>query len=92
MLQTGEYQNTCIPSLQRDLDSLRIEIDTEVTLVKPSMDAIQEKIAESITAIQANQLVLKEANAAKGKTKSMETLVRIFDIDSLTTYLFGVHR
>lgn len=93
MLQAGEHQNTCIPALQRDLDSLRIEIDTEVTLVKPSIDAIQEKIAESITAIQANQLVLKEANAAKGKTKSMETLVRIFNINySTTAYLFGIHR
>lgn len=75
MPQAGEHQNTCIPALQRDLDSLRIEIDAEVTLIKPSIDAIQEKIAESITAIEANQLVLKETNSAKGKTKSMETLV-----------------
>lgn len=76
MPQAGEHQNTCIPALQRDLDSLRIEIDAEITLIKPSIDAIQEEIAESITAIEANQLVLKETNSAKGKTKSMETLVR----------------
>lgn len=78
MPQAGEHQNTCIPALQRDLDSLRIEIDTEIALVKPSIDAIREKIVESIAAIEANQLVLKETNSAKGKTKSMETLVRPF--------------
>lgn len=75
MPQTGEHQNTYIPALQRDVDSLRIEITTEVTGVRPSIDVIQEKIAESMTAIEANQLVLKEARVAKEKANSLETLV-----------------
>lgn len=75
--QTSEHQKTYIPTLQRDVDSIRDEITTEATNAEVSLDAIQEKIAESAAAIETNQLALKEAKTTKEKAKSMETLVCI---------------
>ncbi|KAI5845616.1 CVNH domain-containing protein [Morchella snyderi] len=73
----NQHQMSGLPSLQRDVSSLKAEITTEVDGVQTTLSELQEKIKGSAAAVEASQALLKEAQATKEKANSMETLIKL---------------